>query len=329
MREPAFWRRPGALAGCLLAPLGAIYGAVAAWRMARPGASAGVPVLCIGNLTAGGAGKTPAAMTVARLLQQDGKKPFVLSRGYGGRLAGPVRVDAQAHGAADVGDEPLLLANVAPAIVARDRVAGAQAARAAGADIIVMDDGFQNPSLRKDVSLIVVDGRGGIGNGLVFPAGPLRAPLAAQLARAQALLVIGEPSGAAAVLAAAPGVPVFHGRLEPDEQAVAALRPHKVLAFAGIGDSHKFFRTLEDAGIDVRARQPFADHHRFSAAEAADLIARAKRDGLTLVTTEKDFARLKGEPQLDALAQQARALPVRLVVTEADAFRQFVLAAAG
>jgi len=329
MREPAFWRRPGALAGCLLAPLGAIYGSIAVWRMARPGALVGIPVLCIGNLTAGGAGKTPTAIAVAQLLQQAGNRPFVLSRGYGGRLAGPVRVDQQAHGAGDVGDEPLLLAQAASTVVARDRVAGAQAARAAGADVIVMDDGFQNPSLRKDVSLIVVDGRSGIGNGHVFPAGPLRAPLAAQLARASALLVIGNPAGAAAVLADAASLPVFHGWLEPDAQSVAALRPHKVLAFAGIGDPEKFFRTLEDAGIDVRVRRPFADHHRYSAAEASDLIARAARDGLTLVTTEKDLARLKGEPQLDALAQQARALPVRLAVTEADAFRQFVLAAAG
>jgi tetraacyldisaccharide 4'-kinase len=328
MREPAFWRRPGALAGCLLAPLGAIYGAVAAWRMARPGVAAGIPVLCIGNLTAGGAGKTPAAMAVAQLLQQAGKRPFVLSRGYGGRLAGPVQVDAQAHGAGDVGDEPLLLVRVAPTIVAHDRVAGAQAARSAGADVIVMDDGFQNSSLKKDLSIVVVDGRGGIGNGRVFPAGPLRAPLSAQLERAGALLVIGAGAGADAVIAAAPGLPLFHGRLEPDAQGVAALRPHKVLAFAGIGDPEKFFATLSEAGIDVAARQAFADHHRYRGAEADGLIARARREGLTLVTTEKDLARLKGESGLRALAEQARALPVRLVVTEAEAFRRLVLGAA-
>jgi tetraacyldisaccharide 4'-kinase len=329
MREPAFWWRPAGPAAALLSPLGAIYGAAASWRMAQPGRAAGVPVICVGNLTLGGAGKTPAAIAVAQILDAAGRRPFVLSRGYGGRLAGPVRVDPQAHGAADVGDEPLLLARVAPTIVARDRVAGAQAARSAGADVIVMDDGFQNPSLKKDLSLVVVDGRGGIGNGHVFPAGPLRAPLDAQLARASALLVIGEPSGAEAVLAAAPGLQVFQGRLEPDAQAVAALRPHKVLAFAGIGDPEKFFGTLTEAGIDVRARQAFADHHRFSGAEAADLIVRARRDGLALVTTEKDLARLKGEAGLRALAEQARALPVRLVANEADAFRRFVLAAAG
>ncbi len=329
MREPAFWRRPGALAGWLFAPLAAVYGTVAAWRMARPGRAAGIPVICIGNLTVGGAGKSPAAMAVAQLLRDAGGRPFVLSRGYGGRLAGPVQVDPDAHGAADVGDEPLLLARIAPTVVARDRVAGAEAARSAGASVIVMDDGFQNPSIKKDLSLVVIDGRSGIGNGRVVPAGPLRVPLAAQLARASALLVIGEGSGAAAVLAAAPGLPLFHGRLEPDAQALAALRPHKVLAFAGIGDPEKFFATLADAGIDVRARQAFPDHHRYRRAEAADLIARAAREGLVLVTTEKDLVRLKGEDDLRALAGIARALPVRLAVSEADAFRRFVLSRSG
>ena len=325
MREPTFWRRPGALAGWLLAPLAAIYGAVAAWRMARAGQAAGIPVICIGNLTVGGAGKTPTAMAVAQLLRDAGARPFVLSRGYDGRLAGPVQVDPDAHGAAEVGDEPLLLARIAPTIVARDRVAGAQAARTAGASVIVMDDGFQNPSLNKDLSLVVVDGRSGIGNGKVVPAGPLRAPLAAQLARASALLVIGEGSGADPVLAAAPGLAMFHGRLEPDAQALAALRPHKVLAFAGIGDPEKFFATLADAGIDVRVRQAFPDHHRYRRVEAAELIARAEREGLVLVTTEKDLVRLKGEDDLRALAGIARALPVRLAVTEAEAFRRLIL----
>jgi len=329
MREPAFWRDADALAARLLAPLGAVYGAIAARRMTQPGKTADIPVICIGNLTAGGAGKTPTAMAVAQLLRQAGRQPFVLSRGYGGRLAGPVRVDTNAHRAAEVGDEPLLLARVVPTIVARDRVAGARVARAAGANVLVMDDGFQNPALHKNVSLLVIDGRNGIGNGMVFPAGPLRAPLDAQLAHANALLVIGHGSGADAVPKAAPQLPVFHGSLEPDATAVEALRAHKVLAFAGIGDPDKLFDTLTAAGIDVQARQAFADHHRYSSAEAADLVARAERDGLILVTTEKDLARLQGENELRALAEKARALPVRLVVDEAEAFRRFVLQAAG
>jgi tetraacyldisaccharide 4'-kinase len=328
MREPAFWRRPEGIAS-LLAPLAAAYGAVAAWRMTRPGAAAGVPVVCIGNLTVGGAGKTPAAMAVAKLLQDAGRRPFVLSRGYGGRLAGPVQVDPDAHDAAEVGDEPLLLARVAPTIVARDRVAGAAAARAAGADVIVMDDGFQNPSLHKDISLVVIDGRRGIGNGKVLPAGPLRAPLDAQLARAHGLLVIGDPGGAAAALAVARALPVFRGRLEPDAAALAALRSHKVLAFAGIGDPEKFFATLHDAGIDVRAHQAFPDHHPYRRAEAAGLIARAERESLVLVTTEKDLVRLQRQDDLRALAGVARALPVELVVEEAEAFRRFVLERGG
>src|SRR5690349_19089867 len=191
MREPAFWWRGGGLTSGLLAPFAAVYGAVAARRMMQPGRAAGVPVICVGNLTLGGAGKTPAAIAVARILDAAGRRPFVLSRGYGGTLAGPVQVDAARHGAVEVGDEPLLLARVAPTVVSRDRATGADAARAAGAGSVVMDDGFQSPGLRKGRSILVVDGRRGIGNAQVFPAGPLRAPLQAQLRHAQALLVIG------------------------------------------------------------------------------------------------------------------------------------------
>ena len=171
--------------GALLAPLGAIYGAVAAQRMETPGASAGVPVICVGNLTVGGAGKTPTALAVAHLLLQARERPFFLSRGYGGRLSGPVRVDTSFHHAADVGDEPLLLARLAPTVVARDRVAGARMARKIGASAIVMDDGFQNPSLKKDLSIIVVDGARSIGNGRIIPAGPLRAPVEVQIKQAR------------------------------------------------------------------------------------------------------------------------------------------------
>jgi tetraacyldisaccharide 4'-kinase len=299
----------------LLAPLGALYGAIAAHRLNRNGARAGVPVVCIGNLTVGGAGKTPTAIAVARLLQAAGARPAFLTRGYGGRLAGPVVV-TPAHGAADVGDEPLLLARVAPTIVARDRVAGARAAEAAGADVIVLDDGFQNPALAKDLSLIVVDGRRGLGNHKVFPAGPLRAPLSRQLVSAQALLVVGEAGAAArgAIDAARTrGLPVFAGRLVPDSATVAALAGRAAFAFAGIADPEKFFATLRGAGIAVGAAQGFPDHHKFSAAQAQDLVARAERARLVLVTTEKDLARMQGDAALAALARRATALPVALV----------------
>jgi tetraacyldisaccharide 4'-kinase len=320
MREPAFWwRKPGLLSG-LLTPAAACYGAIAARRMAKAGAHAAVPVLCVGNFTHGGAGKTPTALWLAKMLEYAGEKPFCLSRGYGGSLAGPQRVDPKLDGAAQVGDEALLLARVAPTIVAHDRVAGAEAARVAGATIVVMDDGLQNASLVKDFTLAVIDGRRGIGNGRVFPAGPLRAPLAAQLARADALLIIGDGD---------PGIKsdlsVFHGRLIADAAAVTALKARPVLAFAGIGDPEKFFVTAEAAGITVAQRTPFPDHHRFTAEEAAGLIMQAEHGGLALLTTEKDRARMTGEPLLAALAAKTHVLPVTLVIEEADALRRLVL----
>lgn len=326
MREPAFWWRNPALAAGLLAPAAACYGAIAARRMARDGARAGVPVLCVGNFTLGGAGKTPTAMMLATMLQQSGARAFCLSRGYGGSLPGPKRVDEHSDTTAQVGDEALLLARVAPTFVARNRVAGAQAARAAGATVIVMDDGLQNSSLAKDFTLAVIDARRGIGNGRVFPAGPLRAPLAAQLKCTDALLMVGDGDGAQPVIAAAPHLPVFHGRLQPDAAAVASLHGRQVLAFAGIGDPEKFFATAAAAGIAVAEREAFPDHHRFSAEEAAELIMQAEHGGLALLTTEKDRARMAGEPLLAAFAAKTHVLPVTMVVVEAEELRALVVA---
>jgi len=327
MSEPAFWWRAGT--GGLIAPLAALYGVVAGLRMQARGRQAGLPVICLGNLTVGGAGKTPAALAVAQFLHAAHERPFFLSRGYGGRLTGPVRVNPTLHRAADVGDEPILLARLAPTVVARDRVAGAAFARSAGASIIVMDDGFQNPSLAKDLSLILVDGRRGIGNGRVVPAGPLRAPLELQLDRAQALIVVGPPDGAARVIERAErrGIPLFHARLEPDRAVVNAIGQRKVLAFAGIADPAKFFATLNSAGIQIANRASFPDHHRFSAAEALDLLAQAQANNLMLLTTEKDLARLTGEPELQQLATHTSALPVRLVIEDEDRLREMLLTA--
>ena len=323
MRDPDFWWRDGSLVAGLLAPLGMAYGAIAARRMARPGAHAGVPVICVGNFTLGGAGKTPTALWLAKTLQAAGEKPCFLSRGYGGDNAGPKLVDPQTDTASQVGDEALLLARVAPTIVSRDRVAGAQLAT--DASVIIMDDGLQNASLAKDFTLAVVDGRRGVGNGRVFPAGPLRAPLAAQIARSDALLVIGDARNAAAVMTAAGKLPVFHGRLVPDQAALAQLKGRNVFAFAGIGDPEKFFATLTQAGIPVTQRRAFADHHRFTGEEAAELVMQAEHEGLTLLTTEKDHARMAGDPALAALAERAQVLPVTLAVDEADALRALVL----
>lgn len=315
IRAPGFWwGEDPTPAARLLAPLGTVYGALAARRMARDGTEPPCPVVCIGNFTLGGAGKTPTALAVAGLLGDLGRRPAFLSRGYGGRLAGPVRVDPAHHGAAEVGDEPLLLARAAPAIVARDRVAGARACRAAGADIIVMDDGLQNPSLAKTLAIAVVDGAVGLGNGRVCPAGPLRAPAAAQWRRVHAALVIGEGAPGARVLAEASerGLPALRGRLVPDPAAAASFRGRPVLAFAGIGRPEKFFATLREAGASLRETRAFPDHHAFTAAEAEALAAEAAAKDLLLVTTEKDRVRLP--PALPVAT-----LPVGLVLEEPEA----------
>jgi tetraacyldisaccharide 4'-kinase len=327
MREPAFWWREAGAAARLLAPISAVYGAIAAARLALRGSKAGAPVVCIGNPTVGGAGKTPTALAVARMLAAAGERPAFLSRGYGGALAGPVRIDPKRHRAVEVGDEPLLLGRVAPTIVARSRVEGASAAVIAGASVIVMDDGFQNPSLAKDAAVLVVDGRRGVGNGRVIPAGPLRAPLGAQLDRADALVVVGSGSGAAEVVAdaRARGIAVFMAHLQPDASFLAALGGGRVFAFAGIGDPDKFFATLADAGVQVAATRRFADHHRYTRAEAQSLCERADREGLVLVTTEKDLARLAGDEQTAELAAHAKALPVSLVFEDEAGFRTLLL----
>ena len=325
MREPAFWWRQKSLASAALAPLGKLYGAIAESRMTRPGTRAGVPVLCGGNFTLGGAGKTPTALGLAQALRAAGETPFFLTRGYGGSVTRPRLVDPETDASSVVGDEALLLARIAPTVVAHNRVLGAAFAKARGAGIVVMDDGLQNAMLAKDFTLAVIDGRRGIGNACVFPAGPLRAPLAAQLKRCDALLVIGDDIRARDVTAQAGALPVFHGHLAPQPDAVTSLRARKVLAFAGIGDPDKFFATVEQAGIDIGARRAFADHHRFSAEEAAELVMAAEHDMLTLLTTEKDHARMAGDPALAALAVQAKVLPVTLDVAESDALRALML----
>lgn len=326
MREPSFWRRGGGIAG-LLAPAGWIYGAVADLRLRREGVRASVPVLCVGNLTQGGTGKTPTALTLAKLLLARSLRPFFLTRGYGGQEAGPLVVQA-GHTAREVGDEALILARLATTVVARDRAAGAAAAVAAGAGVIIMDDGFQNPALEKDFSLIVVDGDRGVGNGRVFPAGPLRASLEAQLARAHGLLVVGNVSANTRQLvghARAAGMPVLTGQLVPDPAAVAALRGKKVLAYAGIGNPLKFFGTLSSSGIVVSQMRSFDDHHPYSAAEAAELVATASADRLTLVTTEKDIARMRGDEKLAALAKASSVLPVTMAFDDEAALRRDVV----
>jgi tetraacyldisaccharide 4'-kinase len=315
MRPPAFWNAgPGHPAARALAPLAALYGRRSAARMDRPGTPAPCPVICVGNFTLGGAGKTPTALALSALLRELGAAPAFLTRGYGGRLPGPVRVDPDRHGATDTGDEPLLLARCAPTIVARDRVAGARLCVAAGADAIVMDDGLQNPTLTKDLALAVVDAGAGLGNGRVFPAGPLRVPLARQWPHVHGVVLVGDgaPGEAVAGDAARRGLPVHRARLVPGGAWVG----RRVLAFAGIGRPEKMFATLRTAGADVAGTRSFPDHHPYARAECDALAAEAARLGADLVTTAKDHVRLP--PDFSA---RVAVLPVTLAFDDPEALR--------
>ena len=285
MRAPAFWRHADWRAE-VLAPVAAVYGAAttARRRIMRP-EQAALPVLCVGNLVAGGAGKTPTAMALARRLRARGRTPHLISRGYGGRERGPLAVDPARHDARRVGDEALLLARVAPTWVARDRTVAAAAAHAAGADVVVLDDGYQNPALAKTVSLVVVDGSYGFGNGRLLPAGPLRERVGAGLARADAVVLIGHDR--AGVRRRVPaGCPVIEAALVPAEgwDAVAG---ESVVAFAGIGRPEKFFEMLESLSCTLLATRAFADHHRFRAHEILALADEAARRGAVLATTPR------------------------------------------
>jgi tetraacyldisaccharide 4'-kinase len=326
MREPRFWHGPPSIKSSLLRPLAALYGAIAARRMQRRGLDAGVPVICVGNYHVGGAGKTPTVLALAKLLRDLGETPVVLSRGYGGKLHGPVKVDPHRHAAADVGDEPLMLAASLPVVVARQRADGVPLARSLAATVILMDDGFQSPAVAKDASLIVIDGHRGLGNGQVFPAGPLRAPLLPQIARTDALIIVGNGTAAEAVAAGivAQGKPVLRAHLAPSEASVAALRGQRVLAFAGIGDPARFFATLQASGVELVRQRAFADHHAFSKGEIESLIADAAREALTPVTTEKDLARLWSGGGLPDWAKQIVPFAVTLGFEDSVKLKRFV-----
>jgi tetraacyldisaccharide 4'-kinase len=302
MRAPDFWRRRN-LAAILLAPLGALYGLSVALkaRFAKP-FDPGLPVICIGNLTAGGSGKTPVAIAIAERLRAKGHKPFFLTRGYGGSERGPA-LAVRAHSAAQMGDEALLLARAAPTIVARDRAAGARLAKEKGATVLVMDDGHQNFALGKNLSLVVVDAETGFGNGFQIPAGPLREPVAQGLSRADVVILMGSersedwraPVHGGSVWTAPGGKPDLHNfsgpvlraHLQVDGEAFAG-KP--VFAFAGIGRPEKFVASLEDSGAEVVGSCFFPDHHPYTEEEIVQLKAIAGQ--AQLVTTEKDFVRL-------------------------------------
>jgi tetraacyldisaccharide 4'-kinase len=293
MRAPEFWAHD-TLPARLLAPLGEAYGLAGRlrrrlWRPVR----AAVPVICVGNLVAGGAGKTPVVLALAAHLIEQGRRPHLLTRGYGGCRPGPLWVDPARHDAATVGDEALLLAEIAPTWCARDRVAGARTAAAAGADLLVMDDGFQNPSLHQDLTLLVVDGAFGFGNCRLLPAGPLRERIGSGLARASAVVQLGEDEvGLDALLPQ--GVPWLRARLCAGLDA-PDLRRRRVVAFAGIGRPEKFFRSLADAGALLVGRHGFADHHRYRRREILALLAEAAAKEALCVTTAKDRVRVPAD----------------------------------
>lgn len=316
MKAPDFWWHPPGIAAKLLAPAALLYAAVADRRIGRPGQRAPCPVICVGNMTVGGTGKTPTALALARLLGEAGSRSVFLTRGYRGRLPGPVVVDPSRHDALDIGDEALLLAAGADTVVSRDRPAGAVLAASLRADLVVMDDGLQNPSLVKDFALAVFDGATGLGNGATLPAGPLRASASAQWPRVDAVLVIGPGRAGDAVVREAERrrVPVHRAQIVPDPGRAEQLRGKRLLAFAGIGRPAKFFDTLAALGADVVVRRAFADHHAYTPAELGSLLDEAAREKLLPVTTEKDAARLG-----PVVGRDPRIATLPIVVAFADA----------
>lgn len=288
MKTPAHWQTKNPLS-LLLAPLGCLYGLATALRLALNTPHKAAPkVICIGNLTAGGTGKTPVAVSIAELLQKRGKMPYFITRGYGGKLQNVI-VDTANHSAAEVGDEPLLLARQAPVIVNKNRYQGALKAEQNGADFIVMDDGFQNPSLYKDLSLVVIDGGFGLGNEFCIPAGPLREFLPQGLHRANAFIIIGEDKYHIKAKLNSRKKPVFQGWIQP---CAPTGERRNIIAFAGIGRPQKFYNSLRELGFNLLLTEDFPDHHFYTPEELNNLIVKARALNAEIYTTAKDFVKI-------------------------------------
>lgn len=321
MQTPRFWHKPIGPLALSLSPLGALYGGATALRVRKShlGFKSACPVICVGNINAGGTGKTPTTIAMAQLLQARGKTPIVVTRGYGGAFDGPIVVDPTHHTADQTGDEPLLLAAFCKTIVAKDRVAGVRMAQDSGADVILLDDGFQSPSVQKDLSIVVVDAKRGFGNGFCIPAGPLREPVQAGMKRADLVLSIGGPKHQGQFRAKwANAIPCPHTKAQVlPLQTGMSWAGSRVLAFAGIAHPDKFFNTLRSMGAKVVVAEGLSDHQPFTTALLARLEAEARLRGLQMVTTEKDAVRLPASFRPKVLA-----LPVRLTFDDQTAIEQ-------
>lgn len=291
MITPKHWNKKG-LVAWILFPFSLVYGSIVQFRLRKTGYKSKAKVICVGNITAGGVGKTPVCMALAKRYIDEGKKVCFLTRGYMGKLKNIV-VDLEKHSAVETGDEARLLASVAPTIISPDRASGAKVAEDLGMEIIIMDDGFQNPGLIKDECVIVFDGKVGIGNGLVLPSGPLRETLKNGEKRATYAIIMGEDKTG---LAEKISIPCYFGRVEPEHLDIEGA---KVLAFAGIGRPSKFYDTLDSLGYDVVETKDFADHYSYTKADIDELKARAQAKGLLLITTEKDIVKLDEDMKKD------------------------------
>lgn len=312
MKTPKYWQS-NSLLSKILTPIGWLYGLATQMRLKlKKAPKADIPVICIGNITAGGTGKTPVSVSVAKMLATDMYHPFFLTRGYGGKLQN-VMVNTKKHSAEDVGDEPLLLAQQAPVIVNANRYEGAKLAIQEGADIAIMDDGFQNPSLHKDLSFLVFDGSYGIGNGKIIPAGPLRETFENGIKRADALIILGKDKHN---LAERCKLPVFFGHTEALQTTV---NNGKVLAFAGIGHPQKFYHTLGQLGFDVAETIDFPDHHFYRKEELENILQKAKELNAEVYTTGKDFVKIP-----PSLQKYINVLEIAVVWDNPDELLKFI-----